>query len=145
MPSDPPLSHASSSIIPHSNPLTTHPMTTRSQTGYLKPHDLSDYQTFYSTKHPLQALTSLTMPLEPHSYKQASLLPEWHMVMQEEYDALIANQTWTLCPRPLDHNVIDNKWVYEVKQTSAGAVDRLKARLVAKGFEQDCGIVFVWP
>ena len=49
VPSDPPLSHASSSIIAHSNPLRSHPMTTRSQTGHLKPHDLSEYQTFYST------------------------------------------------------------------------------------------------
>ncbi|KAJ0112602.1 hypothetical protein Patl1_01271 [Pistacia atlantica] len=101
----------------------SHPMTTRSQTGHLKPSTFPEYKTFYSTKHPLKALTSITMPIEPRSYKQASLSPEWCTAMQEEYDALIENRTWILCPRPLNHNVIDNKWVYKVKQKSDGQVD----------------------
>jgi hypothetical protein len=60
--------------------------------------------------------------------------------MNQEYEALISNGTWTLCPRPLNHNVIRNKWVYKIKQHSDGTLDRFKARLVAKGFEQQSGI-----
>lgn len=60
--------------------------------------------------------------------------------MDQEYAALISNGTWTLCPRPLKHNVIRNKWVYKVNQNLYGTVDRFKARLVAKGFEQQSGI-----
>ena len=107
-----------------------HPMTTRSQTGNLKPRTFSDFK-LYSTHYPLQALSSTVTPLAPTSYRQAALLPDWCVAMREEYDALLANETWKLCPRPVDHNVVGNKWVYKVKQTSTGEVDRFKARLVA--------------
>jgi hypothetical protein len=50
-----------------------------------------------------------------------------------EFDALTANGTWTLCPRPLHNNVIWNKWV-KLKQHADGSIERFKARLVAKGF-----------
>jgi hypothetical protein len=60
--------------------------------------------------------------------------------MSLEYDALISNQTWTLCPRPPHHNVVRNKWVFKLKQKPDGSVDRHKARLVAKGFDQLSGI-----
>jgi hypothetical protein len=36
--------------------------------------------------------------------------------MGAEFDALIANGTWSLCPRPAHKNVIRNKWVYKLKQ-----------------------------
>jgi hypothetical protein len=60
--------------------------------------------------------------------------------MQLEFDALISNGTWLLCPRPLNHNIIRNKWVYKIKRKADGSVERFKARLVAKGFDQCCGI-----
>jgi hypothetical protein len=60
--------------------------------------------------------------------------------MNLEYQALISNQTWSLCPRPSHHNVIRNKWVFKVKQKSDGSVDRYKARLVVKGFDQLGGV-----
>jgi hypothetical protein len=60
--------------------------------------------------------------------------------MQQEFDALISNGTWSLCPRPQNQNVIHNKWVYRIKQKSDGTIDRFKTRLVAKGFEQQSGI-----
>ncbi|RVW41864.1 Retrovirus-related Pol polyprotein from transposon RE1 [Vitis vinifera] len=118
-----------------------HPMTTRSQIGNLKPRTFSDFK-LYSTQYPLQALSSTVTPLAPTSYRQAALLLDWCVAMREEYDALLANETWKLCPRPVDHNVVGNKWVYKVKQTSTGEVDRFKARLVALGFAQEKGIDF---
>jgi hypothetical protein len=60
--------------------------------------------------------------------------------MQQEYDALISNATWTLCPRPTYNNVIRNKWVYKIKKKADGSVERFKARLVAKGFDQQDGV-----
>jgi hypothetical protein len=60
--------------------------------------------------------------------------------MRNEFDALISNHTWVLCPRPHHQNVVRNKWVFKVKQKPDGSVDRYKARLVAKGFDQTCGI-----
>ena len=53
--------------------------------------------------------------------------------MKLEFDALMSNGTWTLCPRPPNHNIIRNKWVYTIKRKSDGSVERFKARLIAKG------------
>ena len=60
--------------------------------------------------------------------------------MQLEFNALIQNGTWTLCPRPQMHNVIRNKWVFKIKRKADGSIERFKARLVAKGFDQQSGI-----
>ncbi|KAK1663178.1 hypothetical protein QYE76_051337 [Lolium multiflorum] len=60
--------------------------------------------------------------------------------MDEEYSALMNNETWHLVPSSPGQNVIDCKWVYKVKRKADGTVDRFKARLVAKGFKQHFGI-----
>jgi hypothetical protein len=121
-------------IIPH------HPMVTRSQTGHSKPRDFSDYKVLFSSKHPLCALTSVSVPAEPTCYSQAMLSPKWRAAMGDEFDALLANATWSLCPRPARHNIIRNKWVFKIKQKQDGTIDRYKARLVAKGFDQESGM-----
>ena len=59
--------------------------------------------------------------------------------MKQEYDALMTNGTWTLCPIPLDHNVIRNKWVFKIKRKADGTVRRFNARLVVKGFDKQSG------
>jgi hypothetical protein len=41
-----------------------------------------------------------------------------------EFDAFMSNDTWTLCHRPLQHNIIRNKWVYKVKRKANGSVER---------------------
>ena len=60
--------------------------------------------------------------------------------MDVEFEALMANGIWSLCPRPPNHKIIRNKWVYRLKQKVDGSIDRYKARLVAKGFDQEDGI-----
>jgi hypothetical protein len=64
-------------------------------------------------------------------------------VTNQEYDALLANNTWTLCPLPANHHLIRNKWVYKVKQKVDGSIECHKTRLVAKGFDQRCGIDYI--
>lgn len=60
--------------------------------------------------------------------------------MDSKFGALLANGTWTLCPRPLDWKIIRNKWVFQLKQKVDGTIDQYKTRLVAKGFDQANGI-----
>lgn len=38
--------------------------------------------------------------LDPHSFHEASGIPEWDTTMQEEYSSLMRNHTWDLVPLP---------------------------------------------
>jgi hypothetical protein len=105
-------------------------MTTRARTGTLRPKDFSDFQIYHTSYS----------ECEPATFKQAITDSRWMEAMKQEYDALMANETWTLCPRPLDHNVIRNKWVFKIKRKADGTVERFKARLVAKGFDKQSGL-----
>jgi histone deacetylase 1/2 len=60
--------------------------------------------------------------------------------MEQEYQALLKNETWTLVPPSPRVNIIDSKWVFRVKKHADGSVERYKARLVAKGFKQRHGL-----
>lgn len=93
---------------------------TRSMTNSSKPKHFPDYHLYFSTKYPLQALSTITLPLEPHTYKEAVKNQDWLDAMQAEYNALLANKTWTLCPRPCHKKVVRNKWVFKLKQKSDG-------------------------
>jgi hypothetical protein len=42
--------------------------------------------------------------------------------LQDEYDALLGNGTWTLVPRPPGANVITGKWIYKNKLHPDGSV-----------------------
>ena len=50
------------------------------------------------------------------------------------------NQTWDLVELPSGREPIGSKWVFKVKHSSDGKVERFKARLVAKGYAQKYGI-----
>jgi hypothetical protein len=60
--------------------------------------------------------------------------------MDEEFGALMQNNTWKMVPPHRGKNVIDCRWIYKVKRKSYDSIDRYKARLVAKGFKQRYGI-----
>lgn len=128
------------SIQPPLPTVPTHPMTTRTHTGSLKPKYFADYKLFYTTKHPPISLPAAPLESEPSSYTKAATDAWWRAAMAQEFDALISNGTWTLCPRPSNQHVIRNKWVYRIKQKPDGSIERFKTWLVAKGFEQQNGI-----
>jgi hypothetical protein len=60
--------------------------------------------------------------------------------MKEELLALQKNKTWELVHLPEVKKAVGCKWVFIVKQTPEGKIDRYKARLVAKGYSQTYGI-----
>ena len=90
----------------------------------------------------LTTITSHTphyLQTEPNTYNQAKPFAEWRTAMSEELNALLQKNTWTLVPRPLDKNVIGNKWIFRIKRRSDGSIDCYKACLVAKGYNQQFG------
>lgn len=69
---------------------------------------------------------------KPTCYSDANKQKGWRKAMDEEIEAILSNETWSLVPRRQDMNIIDSKWVYKIKRNSNGYLDRYKARLVLK-------------
>ncbi|KAJ9553498.1 hypothetical protein OSB04_017543, partial [Centaurea solstitialis] len=91
---------------------STHPMTTRSRTGNLKPRQILNLSAVFS------------FSLIPTSTAQAVCDPHWKEAMNSEMSALLSNHTWDLVlPPPIQ-----------------GHLARYKARLVAQGFSQQPGL-----
>lgn len=86
----------------------------------------------------LTIVHSLPPTLEPSTVTQALKDTRWRKAMDEEFDALLRNNTWRLVPRG-NKILIGCKWVFRVKRKLDGSVDRYKVRLVAKGFLQTSG------
>ena len=72
----------------------------------------------------------------------SSCAEQWKEAMQEEISSLEANETWKLVSHPNDTKVLPCKWIFKLKLTKEGRIDRFKARLVAKGFKQEHGVDF---
>jgi hypothetical protein len=65
---------------------------------------------------------------------------KWEIAMQEEYDSLVVNKTWSLVPLPKGRKPISCKWVFKIKHGVDGEVECYKAKLVARGFTQTFGV-----
>jgi hypothetical protein len=50
--------------------------------------------------------------------------------MEEEYAALMSNDTWDLVPRSHDANVVTYKWIFKHKFKAYRTLERYKARWV---------------
>jgi len=100
-------------------------MITRSQHGTFKPKS-------FTSRYPIALSSSL--PLEPTCYTQASKSPEWRKAMDEEFNSLQEQHTWSLVPFNPTMNVVSCKWVYQIKQNPDGTINHYKACLIAKGF-----------
>jgi hypothetical protein len=62
--------------------------------------------------------------------------------MVREMEAHLQNGTWELVKLPHGRKAIGSKWVFKVKRTPDGTVERYKARLVTKGFGQRPSVDF---
>jgi hypothetical protein len=86
-----------------------------------------------------------TLIIEPESYIQAINSPEseqWENAMQDEMKSLKALGTWSyvVVDDKQKKKALPVKWVYKIKLSEIGEIERFKARLVAKGFRQIYGV-----
>jgi hypothetical protein len=91
-----------------------------------------------SITHLVDRLNLHAVPMSPlpRSVRDALADPNWRSAMQAEYDALMANDTWSLVPRPHGVNLITGKWIFRHKLHADGSLDRYKACWVLQGFTQ---------
>lgn len=62
--------------------------------------------------------------------------------MDNEFQSLLSNGTWTLVDLPPQRKPVSYKWILRKKLNQDGSVARFKARLVARGFSQLPGVDF---
>ncbi|KAG8489179.1 hypothetical protein CXB51_017224 [Gossypium anomalum] len=101
-----------------------HPMQTRAKSGIFKPH-------IFSVK---------LHDTEPITITEAFSSKEWTLAAQQEYDALMKNNTWDLVPLPANRRAAGCKWIFKLKHHSDGSIARYKGRLVVKGYLQEARI-----
>ncbi|XP_019157305.1 PREDICTED: uncharacterized protein LOC109153872 [Ipomoea nil] len=85
---------------------------------------------------PFHALNAVA---DPTCYSQAVGHAHWREAMDQEFNALLHNNTWRLVPSQPHMNIIGCKWVFRTKRSTTGSIEHYKARLVAKGFNQVVG------
>jgi hypothetical protein len=106
--------------------VNSHPMRTHAKSRFVQPHLLH---------------ATIVFPV-PTTYSRALDDPHWRAAMNDEFQALVHNNTWTLVPRPPRANVVTGKWIFKHKMRSDGTLDRYKARWVLRGFTQRPGVDF---
>ncbi|KAF1334706.1 Integrase catalytic core protein, partial [Globisporangium splendens] len=82
------------------------------------------------------------LPTSFESAMESSNASKWKEACDSEFESLRKNETWELVPLPRGRKAISSKWVFKVKETVEGLIERYKARLVAKGFLQKYGVDF---
>jgi hypothetical protein len=95
--------------------------------------------TFRESKKPdkysgLIAKLNLVIDSEPSTFEEASKHQVWKDTMIEEYDSILKSDVWVVVPRPRGKSVVTSKWIYKIKHTIDGSVEKFKARFVARGF-----------
>jgi hypothetical protein len=73
---------------------------------------------------------------EPSTFEEASKHKVWKDAMIEEYDSILKNDVWAMVPRLRGKSMVTSKWIYKIKHTIDGSVEKFKARFVAHGFSQ---------
>ena len=68
----------------------------------------TNYHLFYSTKYPLKALYSMTLPPEPSCYSMVVSNPHWRAAIGSEFDAFIRGEIVVAVNRfSINHFLLD--------------------------------------
>jgi hypothetical protein len=93
------------------------------------------------------ALEATDRPKIPLSYEEAVndkvYGQNWKDAIEDELIKLRTLDTWEVTDLPDGRKTVGSKWVFTVKYTPTGLLDRFKARLVAQGFSQVPGTDFI--
>ena len=80
---------------------------------------------------------------EPSNYREAMASEDngkWLTAIADEIASQEANQTWEIVNRRPGMRPLNTKWVFKIKETAEGLIERYKARLVVCVYSQEEGI-----
>ena len=60
--------------------------------------------------------------------------------MVDEYQYVIKNEVWEVVPSPKDKLLVSLKWIFKIKHSVDGSIEKYKERFVTRGFSQKKGI-----
>ncbi|KAG8501032.1 hypothetical protein CXB51_003112 [Gossypium anomalum] len=121
-----PLESTSVANPPVSSPVNAHPMTTRFKNGIFK----------------ARVFSAELSETEPTTIDEAFASKEWALAAQQEYEALLRNDTWDLVPLLANRRAVGCKCVFKLKKHSDGTIARYKGRIVVKGYLQEASVDF---
>jgi hypothetical protein len=78
--------------------------------------------------------------IEPSCHGEAVSQQVWKDTMTKEYQSIMKNDVWDIVPRPQGKSMVSSKWIYKIKHTVDGSVEKYKEIFVARGFSQVEGI-----
>jgi hypothetical protein len=64
---------------------------------------------------------------DPHSHSEAARNPLWESAMDEEYSALMDNNTWDLVPLPKGRKLVRCRWIYQTNIFVYGEINKYKS------------------
>jgi hypothetical protein len=71
----------------------------------------------------LSTTSASTLSSVPSSICTALIDSNWNRAMEEEFAALIANNTRDLVPHPVGSNIVTGKWIFKDKFNSNGSLE----------------------
>jgi len=71
---------------------------------------------------------------------RSSEADQWKKATDNEYTAIMDNNTYRLVPLPKERKSVSKKWIYKIKYNTDCTVDWYKSRWIARGFTQRKGI-----
>jgi hypothetical protein len=78
----------------------------------------------------------MSLVSDQNSHSEAAGNPLWEAAMDEEYSALIDNNTWDLVPLLKERKIVRCRWIYQTNISTYGDIKKYKSQLVAKGYSQ---------
>ena len=77
---------------------------------------------------------------EPSTYEEAAEKKEWKDAIIKEYQLIMKNDVWEIVLRSEKKSVLTSKWIYKIKHTTYGSIEKYKARFKARGFSLKEGV-----
>ena len=78
-------------------------------------------------------------PATPEEAMAGSNKLKWKSAMEKELKSLDTNDVWDLVELPPGRKAVGSKWVFKIKVSADGSVERYKSRVVAQGYSQRHG------
>ena len=61
---------------------------------------------------------------EPTCFEAIVQNKEWSEAMTEEYQSIMKNDVWEVVPKLEGKRVVSSKWIYNIKHTADGSIEK---------------------